>query len=671
MPTDRPDTSAPRAATAPVREPTPRQIADGYVDDLIALDPVLATALGAPVGQDQWPDWSPTGLAAREALQRRVLLALDAVERAVGGREKLDDLERRCARLLRERLEAQLAVTDAGEGLRQLDTMFSPPQAVRQAFTLMPTGTEADWEVVTARVERVPQALEGYRRSLAEGRDRDLVAGPRQVEAVVAQLAGWGADGELVPRLRAAWPRAPGRPPRARRGRRRPGDPGPARVVGGRLRPRGGPPPRPGRPRSLRAVGPVLVGLRPRPRRGVRLGVVRVRATRRRVAGRGGEDPARCLAPARPWSTSTSTARRSWASRRCGPPAAPHGRDDRGPRRGALRPRPAAAAGGVDDRAAGGGGGRSLLHAPLAGLLATGPHLAADDGAGTVPDVGPGEHLVPRGRTGAPPAAGAVGLRRPPALEVPDQRRLGRAPTPKGGRSTPSGSWTSSASSPTPPRGSGTSTPSRCAPSAWSSTSACTSSCRSPPPGGPSRSIRGSGGRRTGSEFLRGQQRAARRLHRQRDRALPRLARPGHRLQARRAGVARGEGGGTAGARRARPGLRPQGVAHGGALSGLTRARRPRRRAHACCRASGPTRARRRPGPCRVGAAAVRRPRSGVPAGRRRRPGRGHRPVPQRLACRGGARPRHPVPARAGPRVRRRRRTRWASGWRSGSPAGG
>ncbi|MGZ4611676.1 MAG: DUF885 domain-containing protein, partial [Kineosporiaceae bacterium] len=170
-------------------------MADGYVDDLVALDPVLATALGAPVGQDRWPDWSPTGLAAREALQRRILLALDAAERAAGGREKLDDLERRCARLLRERLEAQLAVTDAGDGLRQLDTMFSPPQAVRQAFTLMPTVTEADWEVVTARVERVPEALEGYRRSLAEGRDHDLVAGPRQVEAVVAQLAGWGADG--------------------------------------------------------------------------------------------------------------------------------------------------------------------------------------------------------------------------------------------------------------------------------------------------------------------------------------------------------------------------------------------------------------------------------------------------------------------------------------------
>jgi uncharacterized protein (DUF885 family) len=59
----------------------------------------------------------------------------------------------------------------------------------------MPTSTEQEWEVVAARIERLPQALDGYRRSLAEGSDRDLVAGPRQVEAVVAQLGRWAEGG--------------------------------------------------------------------------------------------------------------------------------------------------------------------------------------------------------------------------------------------------------------------------------------------------------------------------------------------------------------------------------------------------------------------------------------------------------------------------------------------
>jgi uncharacterized protein (DUF885 family) len=170
---------------------TPRAIADRYVDALVALDPVLATSLGAPEGRDRWPDWSPDGAAAVADLRRRTLAELDAAEAAAGGRDRLDDAERQGARLLRERLEAQLAVSDAGEDLRNVTTMSSPPQAVRQAFTLMPKATAEDWEAVAARLERIPEALQTYRRSLAEGRDRGIVAGPRQAEALVAQLGGW------------------------------------------------------------------------------------------------------------------------------------------------------------------------------------------------------------------------------------------------------------------------------------------------------------------------------------------------------------------------------------------------------------------------------------------------------------------------------------------------
>jgi uncharacterized protein (DUF885 family) len=173
---------------------TPREVADRYVDDLVVLDPIVATGLGVPTGQDRWPDYSPAGIDERAHLEREVLRALDEAEAAAGGRDALDDLERRCARLLRERIEAQLAVSDAGEPLRQLDTMSSPPQSMRQAFTLMPAASEEDWSAIASRLERLPQALDGYRRTLETGRDRGLVAGPHQVAAVVDQLGRWGAD---------------------------------------------------------------------------------------------------------------------------------------------------------------------------------------------------------------------------------------------------------------------------------------------------------------------------------------------------------------------------------------------------------------------------------------------------------------------------------------------
>src|SRR3954464_6927825 len=150
--------------TTPTTPRTPRAIADRYVDALVALDPVLATSLGSPEGRDRWPDWSPDGAAAVTELRRRTLSELDAAEGAAGGRDRLDVAERQCARLLRERLQAQLATSDAGEDLRDLTTMFSPVQAVRQVFTLMPRATDEDWEVVAARLERIPEALQSYRR---------------------------------------------------------------------------------------------------------------------------------------------------------------------------------------------------------------------------------------------------------------------------------------------------------------------------------------------------------------------------------------------------------------------------------------------------------------------------------------------------------------------------
>ncbi|MET8682014.1 DUF885 domain-containing protein, partial [Streptomyces sp. NPDC004647] len=107
------------------------------------------------------------------------------------------DAERRCARLLRERLTAELAVHDAHEGLRAVSNIHSPVHSVRTAFTLSATQTPEDWAAVAERLRAVPAALAGYRASLAEGIERKLPAGPRQVETVIGQLDQWiGTDGK-------------------------------------------------------------------------------------------------------------------------------------------------------------------------------------------------------------------------------------------------------------------------------------------------------------------------------------------------------------------------------------------------------------------------------------------------------------------------------------------
>ncbi|MGP3998899.1 DUF885 domain-containing protein [Streptomyces sp. 8N706] len=168
--------------------PLPRQIADAYVDSLIELDPITGTYLGVAESSGRLPDFSPAGQQALADLARTTLDRLAEAETRPGAG---DDAERRCARLLRERLTAELAVHDAQEGLRAVSNIHSPVHSVRTVLTVTPTATTEDWAAVVERLHAVPAALEGYRTSLAEGIDRGLPAGPRQVATFVEQLDDW------------------------------------------------------------------------------------------------------------------------------------------------------------------------------------------------------------------------------------------------------------------------------------------------------------------------------------------------------------------------------------------------------------------------------------------------------------------------------------------------
>ncbi|MEU2714259.1 DUF885 domain-containing protein [Streptomyces sp. NPDC007205] len=171
---------------------TPRRIADDYVAQVAALDPVISTRLGLHPEDDRQPDLSPQGFEALAELARRTLSALDATERTA---EKdgvvFEDVERNCARLLRERLTAEGALHEAGDHFRQLSNANSPVHRVRSIFTLMSTDTDEDWETVAGRLRNLPGALDGYRATLTEGIARGLLCAPRQARAVVGQLAAW------------------------------------------------------------------------------------------------------------------------------------------------------------------------------------------------------------------------------------------------------------------------------------------------------------------------------------------------------------------------------------------------------------------------------------------------------------------------------------------------
>ncbi|RKE17241.1 DUF885 domain-containing protein [Streptomyces sp. TLI_171] len=178
---------------------TPRSIADRYLDQVAAHDPLESAWLGLHPGDDRQPDLSPDGFEAHAEIARRALAALDAAPVTA------DPAEQACARLLRERLTAELAVQEAGDNLRQLRAIGAHVHQVRDIFSYMPTATGDDWAAVAGRLRNLPGALDGYRATLTEGISRDLLAAPRQVAVVVGQLTAWTGQGPGAQAGGAGW----------------------------------------------------------------------------------------------------------------------------------------------------------------------------------------------------------------------------------------------------------------------------------------------------------------------------------------------------------------------------------------------------------------------------------------------------------------------------------
>jgi uncharacterized protein (DUF885 family) len=169
-----------------------RAYADLFLADLLALDPVRATMLGEPGHDDRLTDYSPDGAEARADLMRRTLAGLERV--AVE-----DEGDRLCATLLRDRIETEVDLHDAGEHLRALRILGSPVGSLRAVFDLMPTQTPDHWETMARRMEAVPAAYAQLWSALRHGIDRGVVASHRQALACAEQVERWAGLGSGEP----------------------------------------------------------------------------------------------------------------------------------------------------------------------------------------------------------------------------------------------------------------------------------------------------------------------------------------------------------------------------------------------------------------------------------------------------------------------------------------
>ena len=164
-------------------------LADRAIDELAVLDPIDATQMGVPGHDHELPDFGPEGIEARAEWARRTSAAAQALLAEAG--PDASDSDRQAADIMVERLGNVVAMSEAGDYLRALNVLASPPQSIRMAIQLMPS----DQDLVAERMAAVPAALSSWRAALTEGGMQGRTAAQRQVQAVADQLQligeGW------------------------------------------------------------------------------------------------------------------------------------------------------------------------------------------------------------------------------------------------------------------------------------------------------------------------------------------------------------------------------------------------------------------------------------------------------------------------------------------------
>lgn len=175
----------------PARSGSPTDIvADRFVEDYCALEPIAATFYGVEGHETELTDFSADGFAARADLASRTVAALRAIEPG-------DDRERVANAVMVERLSAELDLFEAGDLSAELNTTASPMQSLRIVFDLMAADTEHDWATVASRMAKLPAAFESYAAGLDAAAAAGQVVAHRQVRVCAEIAARWAGDKEM------------------------------------------------------------------------------------------------------------------------------------------------------------------------------------------------------------------------------------------------------------------------------------------------------------------------------------------------------------------------------------------------------------------------------------------------------------------------------------------
>ena len=168
------------------------EIADGFVETLAELNPIVATYLGVPGYDHLMPDYSPEAMKRSNDAEKEVLRRVQ--------RESSESIaERRCSETVQEEMSWSIDQHELGLHYSGMNILHSPVQSLRQIFDLMPKSTTEDWENIASRMEGISDSLASYRSTLAEGIDQGKTTSKRQTAGCVEQIDTWLGKGDATP----------------------------------------------------------------------------------------------------------------------------------------------------------------------------------------------------------------------------------------------------------------------------------------------------------------------------------------------------------------------------------------------------------------------------------------------------------------------------------------
>src|SRR3954454_19738929 len=159
-------------------------IADRYVEECAAVDPVSATFFGIAGHEAELTDLSWEGFERHDEITRRAYAAMQQATPA-------DAREEAARSSFLERMAVEIDQAEALSPQTRINVISSELHNIRGAFDLMAKASPDDWSNISARLAAIPDTLSDYRDTVRRGADQGRVSAKRQIAELAAQVRSW------------------------------------------------------------------------------------------------------------------------------------------------------------------------------------------------------------------------------------------------------------------------------------------------------------------------------------------------------------------------------------------------------------------------------------------------------------------------------------------------